>query len=189
LPGQEEAGRHHHGGGGRQAAATRRWYLILCRTIHCRTNTEDLPMLKFFLAGALLAAITLPALADDVAATIIKMERTALERCDAKAFLEISAPDVVYLDPGLDKPLEGLAALTAYYAKFPLEEPSRGAMSDAKVQVFGDVAVLSFHYVSHVGSKKETMWNATEVYRKTGDTWRIVNTHWSLTNPLFQKLG
>jgi uncharacterized protein (TIGR02246 family) len=146
-------------------------------------------MLKFALAAALLAAVTLPALADDAAAAIIAMERAALERSDAKAFLEISAPDVVYLDPALDKPLEGLAALTAYYANFPAEEPSRGAMSNAKVQLLGDVAVLSFHYVSHIGSKKETMWNATEVYRKTGDTWRIVNTHWSLTKPLPQPLG
>jgi len=146
-------------------------------------------MLKFVLAATLMAAAALPALAADIPATIIAMERAALDRSDAKAFLEISANDVVYLDPALDKPLEGLAALTAYYATFPPPDGSRGVMSNAKVQVFGDVAVLSFHYVSHPGTKAQNVWNATEVYRKTGEVWRIVNTHWSLTSPLPQPMN
>lgn len=135
-----------------------------------------------------MTAVAVPALAEDIPATIIAMERAALDRGDAKAFLEISAPDVVYQDPALDTPLKGLAALTAYYATFPVEPPARGVMSNAHVQVLGDVAVLSFHYVSAAGTRKQKMWNATEVYHKTGNGWRIVNTHWSLTNPLPQKL-
>jgi ketosteroid isomerase-like protein len=148
-------------------------------------------MLKLALTALMMAAVALPALAEDIPATIIAMERTALDRGDkgdVRGFLEISAPDVVYQDPALDAPLKGLAALTAYYATFPAYEPAPGVMSNAHVQVLGDVAVLSFHYVAAVGTPKQKVWNATEVYRKTGAGWRIVNTHWSLTNPLPQKL-
>ncbi len=149
-------------------------------------------MLKFIMAAVALAAAVAPASAADVAATIIAMERAALDRSDkgdVKGFLEISAPDVVYQDPALDAPLIGLPALTAYYAKFPADgETNHGVMSNANVQVLGDVAVLSFHYVSRAGTAKEIFWNCTEVYRKTDGNWRIVNTHWSLTKPLPQKL-
>jgi hypothetical protein len=147
-------------------------------------------MLKLALTAVMMAAVSLPAMAEDVPATIIAMERAALDRSDkgdVQGFLAISASGVVYQDPALDAPLEGLAALTAYYAKFPAFEPAHGVMSNTKVQVLGNVAVLSFHYVVR---RQETVireWNCTEVYRKTRDAWRIVNTHWSLTNPLPQK--
>lgn len=148
-------------------------------------------MLKFLMAAIAVVAAAMPASAADVASTIIAMERAALDRSDkgdVKGFLEISAPDVVYMDPALDAPLIGLPALTAYYAKFPAGEPNHGVMSNANVQVMGDVAVLSFHYVSRAGTAKEIFWNCTEVYRKTDGNWRIVNTHWSLTKPMPQKL-
>lgn len=153
---------------------------------------EVTKMLKLAIASAiLLAATTVPALAEDVASKIIAMERAALDRSDkgdVKGFLEISAPDVVYQDPWLDKPLDGLDALTAYYAKFPADSAYHGVMQNAKVQVYDDIAVLSFHYISRAGTKKQLIWNTTEVYRKTGSDWRIVNTHWSLTKPLPQPL-
>lgn len=148
-------------------------------------------MLKFALEALMMAAVILPATADDVPARIIAMERAALDQSDkgdVQGFLAICAPDVVYQDPALDAPLQGLAALTAYYAAFPAYEPTHGVMSNATVQVLGDVAVLSFHYVSAANTRKQKVWNTTEVYRKTGKDWRIVNTHWSLTNPAFQKM-
>lgn len=149
-------------------------------------------MLKLAIASVILmAAAAIPAAAEDIAAKIIAMERAALDRSDkgdVKAFLEISAPDVVYLDPALDKPLDGLPALTAYYAGFPAGQTGHGEMSNAKVQVLGEVAVLSFHYISQIGTKKQKVWNATEVYRNAGGNWRIVNTHWSLTRPLLQPM-
>lgn len=150
-------------------------------------------MLKLIVAGALLLAAMPPALAgterEDVATRIIAMERAALDRSDRGdpvGFVEISAPDIVYQDPGLDKPIEGIEALKIYYKNFPAEGAYHGLMQNAKVQVYGDIAVLSFHYISRAGTQKEIIWNATEVYRKTGPDWRIVNTHWSLTKPLPQ---
>lgn len=125
-----------------------------------------------------------PAADSDVASVIISMERAALDSGTGNSFLAISTSDVVYQDPFLDKPIEGLKALTAFYATFPADnDPTPGEMSNAYVQVLGDVAVLSFHYVSHKGGKHQTFWNCTEVYRKTDAGWRIANTHWSLPTP------
>ncbi|MBI5001227.1 MAG: nuclear transport factor 2 family protein [Euryarchaeota archaeon] len=122
-----------------------------------------------------------PKPASDDAAAIIALERAALDRWgkgDPSGFLEICAPDVVYFDPYLERRIDGLEALARYY------EPARGKIHidryellDPKVQLCGDMAVLTFNYVSYPG---EARWNCTEVYRRTDGTWRIIQTHWSL---------
>ena len=120
---------------------------------------------------------------------IVAMERKALERwCkgDPSGFLEICAPDVVYFDHALPKRLDGLDGLRAYYGGF--HDNAAGAegfeMIDPKVQEGSDMAVLTFNYlyraVSEDGLKR---WNTTEVYRRTPSGWRIIQTHWSPTQP------
>jgi hypothetical protein len=152
-------------------------------------------MYRTLVAAVLLlsAACAAPAAgAQDVAARIITMERAALDRSDrgdAEGFLEISASNIVYLDPSLNKPIDGLAELTAYYRNFQGGDTgAAGEMTNPKVQVLGDVAVLTFHYIVRRQNAVVREWNATEVYRRSGQDWRIVNTHWSLTKPLPQPL-
>ncbi len=121
---------------------------------------------------------------NEISTRIISMERAALDKWgkgDPSGFLEISDPDVVYFDPFLEKRLDGLKALTAYY------EDARGKIHidrddiiDPKVQVNGEVAVLTFNYVSHSG-EAEMRWNCTEVYRCKAGQWWIIQTHWSIT--------
>jgi ketosteroid isomerase-like protein len=123
----------------------------------------------------------------DVPATILAMERAALDRSDkgdVDGFLEISDPDVTYFDPMLEKPIHGREALAAYYHGFPSTQPSRGEMSNAKVQVAGDVAVLTFNYdfPSRAAGLVEH-WNTTEVYVHGANGWRIIHTHWSIVKP------
>lgn len=117
----------------------------------------------------------------DIPPTIIAMERAALDRSDkgdCDGFLEITDPEVVYMDPFLDKPIYGLEALRTYYHGFPPYPPISGKMVNAKVQVVGeDAAVLTFNYVGK--GLPRLGWNCTEVYRRTKDGWRIVQTHWS----------
>ncbi len=120
----------------------------------------------------------------DIATRIISMERAALDRWgkgDPSGFLEICDSDVVYFDPFLEKRLDGFKALTAYY------EAIRGKVRidydqiiDPKVQVKGEAAVLTFNYVSHAGGA-QTHWNCTEVYGCMAGQWRIIQTHWSIT--------
>lgn len=115
---------------------------------------------------------------------ILAMEKTALDRWgqgDPSGFLEISASDVVYFDPSLDRRLDGLNALTNLY------ESIRGRifidryeLVNPKVQVYGDCAILTYNYVGYNGDKIYK-WNCTEVYRCQQGRWEIIQTHWSLT--------
>ena len=121
------------------------------------------------------------------ATQILALEREALRRwCDGdpSGFLELSAPDVVYFDPMLERRLDGLEALAAYY------EPIRGKIKAKRfdlqnplVQLAGDAAVLTFNFVSCDASDTEYRWNCTEVYRRSGPDWKIIQTHWSPTKP------
>ncbi|MFB3853868.1 MAG: nuclear transport factor 2 family protein [Vicinamibacterales bacterium] len=126
-----------------------------------------------------------PAAQPTAAATIIAMERAALDRSDEldpEGFLEISDPGVVYIDPALERPIVGLENLRKYYESFGGSgTPAAGEMLDSNVQVMGDAAVLTFNYRRKDG--KGPRWNATEVYRRTEEGWRIVHTHWSYIKP------
>ena len=121
----------------------------------------------------------------EIAEEIIALERAALTRWgngDPSGFLEINAPDVVYFDPYVPRRVDGLEALTACYrpiwGKIRFD---RFELLNPHVQVVGDVAVLTFNYVSYKGDESDR-WNCTEVYRRSATgTWQIIQTHWSYT--------
>jgi hypothetical protein len=119
-----------------------------------------------------------------IASTIISMECAALERWihgNPSGFLEISAPDIVYFDPYREKRIDGLEALTALYKELWGQiQLDRFELLNPLVQVIGDAAVLTFNYVSYKG-ETPSRWNCTEVYRRDGDRWQIIQTHWSYT--------
>jgi ketosteroid isomerase-like protein len=124
---------------------------------------------------------------EQAAADVIALERAALDRWgrgDPSGFLEICAPDVVYFDPFLNFRIDGLDALTVYYeairGRIQLE---RYELLNPKVHVSGRMAVLTFNYVSYGGNENEFHWNCTEAYRRDRAGWRIIQTHWSFTNP------
>ena len=123
---------------------------------------------------------------NDIPATIIAMERAALDRWeqgDPGGFLEISAPDVVYFDPYLKQRLDGLEALTALYKTlWGQVHADRYEWINPKVQVCGqDAAVLTFNHIVYDGDRVSSRWNCTEVYRRDNGQWRIIQTHWSYT--------
>lgn len=124
---------------------------------------------------------------EHIADEIIALERAALDRWgagDPSGYLEISAPEVSYFDPFIERRIDGLEALAAWYA------PLRGTihvdhyeMLAPSVQVYGEVAVLTFNLVSHSGATA-MRWNCTEAYRHDKEGWRIVQTHWSITQSM-----
>lgn len=120
------------------------------------------------------------------AQAILAIERAAFERWtrgDPTGFLEASAPEVDYFDPFTAARLDGLEALTALYA--PLEGKTQAdtwEMVDPHVTVSGDMGLLTFNYVSAKGGVT-WRWNTTEVYRRIDGQWKIIHTHWSLTQP------
>lgn len=121
---------------------------------------------------------------DEVA--ILAMERAALDRWgkgDPSGFLEICAPDVVYFDNTVERRLDSLEALTSLYDKIRGQiHMDRYDLLNPKVQLCGDAAVLTYNFVGYAEGKAHR-WNCTEVYRRTPDGWRIIQTHWSSTRP------
>jgi hypothetical protein len=147
-------------------------------------------MTRFVLAAVLpllmgRVASTAQGPAEDIVSTIKAMERAALDRSDkgdVGGFLEISDAHVIYIDPFNEKPLYGRDALASYYAKaYDGFQPTHGEMSNIRVQVFGEAAVLTFNYKS--ANKPANGWNCTEVYHLTADGWRIAQSHWSFVTP------
>ena len=131
-----------------------------------------------------------------VAEHIIGLEKAALDRwirSDPDGYLDIYARDATYFDPFTQKRVDGIAALRAQVEPIRSMKPPftdiRYEMVDPRVQVDGDVAVLSFNLVDYgkpVGSSQETVvarWNASEVYRRDRGAWKIMHTHWSFLQP------
>ncbi len=121
---------------------------------------------------------------EEDAATIVALERAALDRWgkgDPSGYLEICAPDVVYFDPFLEHRLDGLEKLTQYYealrGKIRID---RDELIDPKVQLCGDVAVLTFNLAAYTGTT-QMRWNCTEVFERRKYRWLIIQTHWSVT--------
>ncbi len=116
---------------------------------------------------------------------LLRLERAAMKRWgagDPDGFLEINAQDVTYFDPWQSRRLDSHAELAALYdglrGQVHIEEFEFVA---PRVQAAGDLAVLTFQFVSK-GSEGAMHWNTTEVYRREPDgAWRIVHSHWSLT--------
>jgi hypothetical protein len=119
---------------------------------------------------------------------LLVLEDRAMERWrrgDPWGFLELSATDVSYFDPETDGRLDGSDALRRLYAE--VEGKIHYDVSQyivPRVQPFGDVSVLSYHYRSadlqpDGTAGAGTLWNTTEVFARIDDQWRIVHTHWS----------
>ncbi len=115
---------------------------------------------------------------------LIALESAALERWgngDPSGFLEICAPDVVYFDPYQEMRIDGLEALTQYYKTiWGQVHFDRFELLNPCVQIGGELAVLTFNYVSYAGDK-QSRWNCTEAYRQAKEGWQIIQTHWSYT--------
>ncbi len=126
----------------------------------------------------------------EVAATILAMERAALDRWgkgDPSGFLEISAPEVVYFDPYQECRMDGIEALTRYYEGIRGQvQIDRDQIINPKVQVVGDAAVLTFNFISFSG-EEQNRWNCTEVYARRENRWLIIQTHWSYTKAGFSQ--
>jgi ketosteroid isomerase-like protein len=120
--------------------------------------------------------------------TILKIEDSAMEewrRGNPMRWAEISADDIVYIDPGLNAPIVGKDAYVKYL------EPLKGQVLydaseyvDPRVAVHGNTAILTYNYHSLRKDKdgrpqRTSFWNTTEVYRLIQGQWKIIHTHWS----------
>lgn len=122
---------------------------------------------------------------DALLAELLALETAAMDRWgagDPDGFLELSDDDVSYFDPWQPERLDSRAALARVYdgLRGQVQIDAYEFVAPAVVAA-GDLAVLSFQFVS-TGSEGQMRWNTTEVYRRDPERgWRIVHTHWSLT--------
>jgi ketosteroid isomerase-like protein len=126
---------------------------------------------------------------------LVSLERAALDRWirrDPKGYLDLYAPEVTYFDPFTEARLDGVEAMRAMVAGIatapnPVTDP-RYELIGAKVQEYGEVAILTFRVISYgkLQGRPEsvlTRWNSTETYRRVAGRWKIVHSHWSFTKP------
>lgn len=126
-----------------------------------------------------------PGLADspaDPAAEILALERSAMDgwlKGDPGPQLAITDPDITYFHAVVDGRIEGLAAVKSLYERF------RGVLLfdsyeilTPKVQVSGELAILTYRLAQHVETVT-SFWDATQVYRRNAEGWRVIHTHWS----------
>ena len=145
-------------------------------------------MKRVVLAGAVAAALCgVLAAADGNEATareVLALERTTLDGWqmgNPDPLLAISDPEITYFHVVTDKRLDGLPAVKALFEGYrgrPLFDSYE--MAEPKVQASGDTAVLTYTLVRHVGAAT-TRWNATQVYQRKKEGWRIIHSHWSAT--------
>ena len=121
---------------------------------------------------------------EDIATTIITMEKTALEKLNKgnpSGFLEVYADDITYFDPFREKRFDGFEKIKTFYESMQgTIFIDRYEMIEPVVQLAGETAILSYNLVSYIGSNVFRE-KCTEVYRQQPDRqWRIIHSHWSL---------
>lgn len=122
-----------------------------------------------------------------IKASIIALEKQALEQWNngnPDGFINLSADDVVYMDPVFENKLEGKKALEDYYntirGKIKINQYE---MINLAVQLLAEVAVLTYNYEVRRDGEIFRM-NCTEVYRlDMSNQWKIIHTHWSFVQP------
>jgi ketosteroid isomerase-like protein len=122
---------------------------------------------------------------------IIEKEKKILDewgKGHTMIFTANSADEITYFDPSLAKRLNGVKEFTELLK--PIENKftiDKYEMVNPKVQVHGEIAVLTYNLVDYAknqqGEMKSFSWNTTEVYRKSGNDWKIIHSHWSFTKP------
>ena len=119
---------------------------------------------------------------------ILLLEKAAMERWrngDPMGFVELSADDILYVDPGLPKPIQGLDEYRVYMKQVEGKvHYQRSEFIASRIVSVGDATLLTYNYRSSVlrpeGTvSSQTPWNTTEVYFKREGTWKIVHSHWS----------
>jgi hypothetical protein len=118
---------------------------------------------------------------------IIAIEKKTLDRWkngDTFGFIEVADENITYFDPTLAGRIDGIKQFRDYLA------PLKGTFSfpsyellNPKVQLYGDIGVLTFNFVGHSEDGNTDAWNTTEVYRRVNNEWKIVSSHWSRTKP------
>ena len=77
-----------------------------------------------------------------------------------------------------------LHTLTLLWTGDSTAGPNTRKMHNTKVQLGGDIGVLTFNLVNYnENDSVTTKWNSTETYRLEQGQWMLLHSHWSYTKP------
>jgi calcium/calmodulin dependent protein kinase II association protein len=100
---------------------------------------------------------------------------------DPSGYAKLFADDLTYFAPVTGGRLEGIDALRALFGPVAgkIHVP-RFEMLNAKLQLYDDIGILTYNVHEYASEDSvSARWNATEVYRRIGNEWRIIHGHWS----------
>lgn len=127
---------------------------------------------------------------------IVMIERKALDRWgkgDPGGFLELYGADVTYFDPLTALRIDGHQSMVDYYRPYTGKiRIARYEMLNPKVAIDGNMALLTYNLVNYITDNQGvesvgSRWNSTVVYRRRGDRWKTIHSHWSFTmHPAFR---
>ena len=121
----------------------------------------------------------------DTEQAILAQERRALDQWaqgNPLGYLDIDAGDVTYFDDiGANSRIDGIEAMRDYFTSLKGKIPAhRYEVVDPKVQVYGDIGILTLRYNAYAADGKLlARWKATSVHHRIENEWRIVHAHWS----------
>jgi len=122
----------------------------------------------------------------EIAQELLTLEHRAMDgwlKGDPDPMLALCDPGITYVHVMTAKRLNGVAEVKALFEPYsgkPLFD--RYEILDPQVQVTTNTAVLTYEFVRHNGTV-ESHWNATQVYQRKKEGWRVIHTHWSMIRP------
>jgi ketosteroid isomerase-like protein len=123
--------------------------------------------------------------AEEAEKAVIEKETEALDNWSAgnpAGFAIHVADDITYMDDiGATNRMSGIEACNNYLSSLEgMIPPHDYEIVDPLVQVYGNVAILTFHYQGSVDGQAGQPWKATSVYHYAEGDWKMVHANWSL---------
>ena len=123
---------------------------------------------------------------EDTARTVLELEQAALDYWsagDPVGYASNFADDATYMDDiAASVCLDSIDEVSRYFKSLEGQIPKHlYDLMDPKVQVYGDVAIVSLRYQGKTEEGElSTPWKATSVYHKVNGQWKVVHAHWSV---------
>lgn len=129
-----------------------------------------------------------PPTAEEAEKAVIAKETEALDNWSAgnpAEFAVNGGDDLTYFDDiGASTRMDGIEECNAYFASLQgMVPPHDYTMEDVNVQVYGNVAILTFQYFGTIEGETGPPWKATSVYNYRDGDWCMVHAHWSFKEP------
>jgi hypothetical protein len=119
---------------------------------------------------------------DSVKSLILNKENATLKRWyngDPMGFIDNSWDNVTYFDPSLISRVDSIDAFRKTLTPvIDLVHIPSHRLDKPLVQVFGDIALLTFTDVFAIGTDT-ARWHVTEIYQCREKDWKLIHSHWT----------